>query len=80
MYAMPTTNDAVLYAAPIVQQNLLTAYRYADKIETYLGNYETPENFTQDMEGILFSLATNTIQVGTAARRLDAAWDDTQTR
>lgn len=80
MYAMPTTRDSVLYAAPIVQQDLLTSYRYADKIETYLGNYETPENFTQDIENILFSLATNTIHVETAARRLDEAWDDTQMR
>lgn len=75
MYAMPTTRDSVLYAAPVVQQNLLTSYRYADRIETYLGNYETPENFTQDMENILFSLATNTIHVETAARRLDQAWN-----
>lgn len=79
MYAMPTTKDAVLYAAPIVQQDLLTSYRYADKIETYLGNYETPENFLGDMEDILFSLATNTIYVETAARRLDQSWGDTWT-
>ncbi len=79
MYAMPTTKDAVLYAAPIVQQNLLTSYRYADKIETYFGNFETPENFTQDMENILYSLATNTIHVETAARRLDESWNDAQT-
>ncbi len=79
MYAMPTTKDAVLYAAPLVQQNILTSYRYADKIETYLGNYETPENFTQDMESILYSLATNTIHVDTAARRLEEAWNDSQT-
>lgn len=79
MYAMPTTRDAVLYAAPIVQQDLLTSYRYADKIETYLGNYETPENFTADMENILFSLATNTIHVDTAAERLEQSWDDAQT-
>lgn len=78
MYAMPTSKDAVLYAAPIVQQDLLTSYRYADKIETYLGNYETPENFTGDMENILFSLATNTIYVETAAGRLDQSWDDAQ--
>ena len=75
---MPTTKDAVLYAAPIVQQNLLTSYRYADKIETYLGNYETPENFAKDMENILFSLATNTIHVETAASRLDQSWEDAQ--
>lgn len=79
MYAMPTTKDAVLYAAPIVQQELLISYRYADKIETYLGNYETPENFADDMESILFSLATNTIYVETAASRLDKSWDDAQT-
>lgn len=79
MYAMPTTKDAVLYAAPIVQQDLLTSYRYADKIETYFGNYETPENFTGDMESILYSLATNTIHVETAAERLDQSWDDART-
>lgn len=78
-YAMPTTRDSVLYAAPNVQQNILTSYRYADKIETYFGNYETPENFIQDMENILYSLATNTIHVDTAARRLDEAWNDAQT-
>lgn len=75
MYGMPVTKSAVLYAAPAVQQGVLTDYRYADRSEEFLGNLETPENFRIEMTDIINSLASNTIEVNTAARLLDESWN-----
>lgn len=78
MYGMPVTNDGVLYAAPAVQQNVIIDYRYADRISRYLGNMETPASFRGDMQETVHSLASNTIEVGTAARQLDEKWNEAE--
>lgn len=75
MYGISVTKDAVLYAAPIVQQGVLKDYRYAQRNDNFLGNIITPESFRQDMEKILDSVAMNTMSVKTAARMLDKSWD-----
>lgn len=76
MYGMPVTKNGVLYAAPAVQQGVLTDYRYADRNEEFLGNMETPEAFRTEMKNIINSLAANTIEADTAARLLDESWND----
>ena len=78
MYGMPTTKDAVLYAAPAVQQGVLTDYRYAERSENFLGNMETPESFQADMKEILDNLAADIIGVDDAAKKLDEGWDDSE--
>lgn len=75
MYGMPITKDAVLYAAPSVQQEVLKGYRYADRSEEFLGNNKTPENFQMDMKAILDLVAENSISVEDATKLLDEAWD-----
>lgn len=72
---IPVTKDAVLYAAPMVQQGVLKDYRYARKSENFLGNIVTPESFRRDMEIILDSVAMNTMSVKTASQLLDKSWD-----
>lgn len=76
IYGMPVTKSGVLYAAPAVQQGILTDYRYADRNEEFLGNMETPEAFRTEMKSIINSLAANTIEADTAARLLDESWDN----
>lgn len=71
MYAFPTTKGAILYPAPLVQQELIKAYRYSDKIETYLGDYNTSESFKKNFEDVLYKLASNNITVEQAAKILD---------
>lgn len=78
MYGMPTTKDAVLYAAPAVQQGVLTDYRYAERSENFLGNMETPESFQANMKKILDDLAADIIDVDDAAKKLDEVWDDSE--
>lgn len=75
---MPTTKDAVLYAAPAVQQGVLTDYRYAERSENFLGNLETPESFQADMKEILDKLAADIMSVDDAARQLDERWNDSE--
>lgn len=75
MYGIPTTKDAVLYAAPAVQQGVLTDYRYAERSENFLGNMGTPESFQSDMKEILDALAANALEVEQAAKKLDESWD-----
>lgn len=75
MYGMPITKDAVLYAAPSVQQGVLKDYRYADRSEEFLGNTKTPENFQIDMKEILNLVAEDDITVEEASKLLDGAWD-----
>jgi ABC-type glycerol-3-phosphate transport system substrate-binding protein len=75
MYAVPSTKTAILYPAAGVQQRLLVSYRYAAKSEAYFGNNETPEWFTQSIDSILKSIATNAISVKGAAKKLDTIWD-----
>lgn len=75
MYGMPITKSAVLYAAPAVQQDVLTGYRYADRSDDYLGNFDTPEDFQIDMLNILDSLARNSIRTESAAQLLDESWE-----
>ena len=74
MYAIPVTKDAVLYAAPMVQQGVLTDYRYAERSTEFLGNTDTPENFRTDMETVLNSVSANTMSVKTAVKLLDESW------
>lgn len=78
MYGMLTTKDAVLYAAPAVQQGVLTDYRYAERSENFLGNMETPESFQADMKEILDKLAADIMSVDDAARQLDERWNDSE--
>lgn len=75
MYAIPVTKGAVLYAAPMVQQGVLTDYRYASRNTAFLGNTETPEGFCEDMEAILDSVAAKTMSVKTAAKFLEESWE-----
>ena len=69
------TKGAVLYAAPMVQQGVLTDYRYASRNTAFLGNTETPEGFCEDMEAILDSVAAKTMSVKTAAKFLEESWE-----
>lgn len=75
MYAIPSTNEAVMYASPAVQQGLLVDYRYANKSTSYLGNNQTPEGFDMAMYKLLKSLSAETMSVDTAAAKLDETWD-----
>lgn len=74
MYAIPVTKDAVLYAAPVVQQEVLTNYRYASRKNSFLGDSNTPESFREDMGIILDSVSMNTMSVETATELLDESW------
>lgn len=75
MYAFPTTKGAILYPAPLVQQELIKEYRYSDKIETYLGDYNTSESFKKSFEDVLYKLAINNLTVEQAAKILDESFE-----
>ena len=78
MYGMPVTKGAVLYAAPAVQQDVLTDYRYAERSEDFLGNMETPESFQADMQEILDNLAAGSLSPREAAGKLEESWNDSE--
>ena len=75
MYAIPVTKSAVLYAAPTVQQGVLIDYRYAERSDEFLGNFNMPESFQEDMTKIFESVAMNTMSVETASELLNESWD-----
>lgn len=75
MYAIPVTKSAVLYAAPAVQQGVLTDYRYAERSNEFLGDINMQESFREDMIMILDSVAMNTMSVETACELLDKSWE-----
>lgn len=77
MNALPTTKAAVLYPSDSVQRELLNKYSYADVKESYLGDYETPDEFKVYLYQTLPLVAVDEqLNLDDILEQLNEVWDD----
>lgn len=80
MNALPTTKEPVLYPSIKIQRELRQDYLYAQKYNDYIGDFETPEGFRDDMYEIVRNIISGITSINQGTKELNQAWEKAATK